>query len=157
MTIPEFTALIAAPSSQTPFTGGDAVARALGGERVSMELRRRRRDGTEFDALATVTPWRVGGQIIGATSTVVDISERKQAERERQQALADMQEAQRLAKIGSWSWNPATDLVTWSAQAYELFGHDPQSGPLVGEAFLDRVHPRRPPARRRTIRAGDRR
>lgn len=35
-----------------------------------------------------------------------------QALRERERALA---EAQRLAGLGSWEWDPATDTVTWSA------------------------------------------
>jgi len=42
--------------------------------------------------------------------------------RERERALA---EAQRLAGLGSWEWDPATDTVTWSEGLYRLAERDP--------------------------------
>ncbi len=119
-----------------------AVERALRGERVSqLEVRRRHKDGTEFDALITLTPWRVGEQVIGATTTATDISQRKRAERERERALAELQQAQRVAKLGSWTWVPGSGEASWSAQMYEIFGRDPAYGPVTGEALLMYVHP----------------
>ena len=41
--------------------------------------------------------------------------------RERERALA---EAQRLAGLGSWEWDPATDTVTWSEGLYRLAERD---------------------------------
>lgn len=41
--------------------------------------------------------------------------------RERERALA---EAQRLAGLGSWEWEPATDTVTWSDGLYRLAERD---------------------------------
>jgi PAS domain S-box-containing protein len=118
-----------------------AVDRALAGERVShLEVRRRRRGGTEFDALLTITPWRLGEQVVGATTTAVDISTRKRAERERERALADLEDAQRIARVGSWSWDPKAERVTWSEQLYAIFGRDPAGGPpSIGE-FLAYAH-----------------
>ena len=46
---------------------------------------------------------------------------------ERERALA---EAQRLAGLGSWEWEPATDTVTWSEGLYRLAERDP-SAPAV--------------------------
>jgi PAS domain S-box-containing protein len=37
----------------------------------------------------------------------------------------DMQEAQRLAHIGSWHWDIQTGIVTWSKELYNINGHDP--------------------------------
>ena len=46
--------------------------------------------------------------------------------RERTAALADanihMQEAQRLANLGSWSWDVASNRVTWSEQLFDIYG-----------------------------------
>jgi signal transduction histidine kinase len=50
--------------------------------------------------------------------------------RERERALA---EAQRLAGLGSWEWDPATDTVTWSDGLYRLAERDP-SLPAVSYA-----------------------
>ncbi len=37
-------------------------------------------------------------------------------------AIENMNEAQRLGQIGSWSWNVQEDAVEWSDQTYALFG-----------------------------------
>ena len=70
-----------------------------------------------------------------------DVTERKVVEeesREREQLLA---EAQRLARVGSWTWNPATNRVTWSDQLFRMNGYDPQSFEPDFGAFLRTVHP----------------
>jgi len=54
--------------------------------------------------------------------------------RERERALA---EAQRLAGLGSWEWDPATDTVTWSEELYRLAERDP-SGPAA--SYADHPH-----------------
>lgn len=37
----------------------------------------------------------------------------------------ELSEAQRLAELGTWQWNPKTDAVTWSDPLCVLFGLDP--------------------------------
>jgi PAS domain S-box-containing protein len=36
-------------------------------------------------------------------------------------------EAQRVAQLGSWQWEPKTDTVTWSEELYRIAGRDPHS------------------------------
>jgi PAS domain S-box-containing protein len=135
-------ATLVSESTQGIAESQNAVQRALGGERVlNLESRRRHKNGTEFHALITVTPWRVDGRIVGATTTATDISEQKAAEREREQALAELEEAQRLARLGSWTWDSNANSATWSAHTYELFERDPAAGPAVGDLLLLYVHP----------------
>ena len=55
----------------------------------------------------------------------VDITDRKNAEDAARQKEMEFIEAQRLAELGSWKWNPATDTVTWSEELYRLAGRDP--------------------------------
>jgi PAS domain S-box-containing protein len=79
----------------------------------------------------------------GIMCIVRDITERKRAEAElrrlnetleqrvteRTAALeqrgAELREAQRVAHLGSWTWNLETGDVTWSDQIYQVFGWDP--------------------------------
>ena len=55
----------------------------------------------------------------------VDITDRKQAEQAVRQSEAELREAQRLANVGSWRWDPRTDTVTWSEELYRIAGLDP--------------------------------
>jgi PAS domain S-box-containing protein len=52
--------------------------------------------------------------------------------------LAD---AQQLARIGSWEWDLASNVVTWSDELFRIYGYEPQSVDVSYEAFLGRVHP----------------
>jgi diguanylate cyclase (GGDEF)-like protein/PAS domain S-box-containing protein len=88
------------------------------------------------------------GEVIAFGAFGLDITERKQAERARERAHAELQvalgaleEAQRIARIGSWTWDPTTKAVTWSAEMYRLFGRDPELGPTAGEGFAAYIHP----------------
>ena len=55
----------------------------------------------------------------------VDVTERRQAEESLRSKEIELTEAQRLAGIGSWQWDPASDSVVWSEQLYRLAGRDP--------------------------------
>jgi PAS domain S-box-containing protein len=43
---------------------------------------------------------------------------------------AQLAEAQRLAKVGSWQWDPNTDTAIWSEQLYRIAGRDPHLSAL---------------------------
>jgi diguanylate cyclase (GGDEF)-like protein/PAS domain S-box-containing protein len=62
-----------------------------------------------------------------------------------QQVLAGqrraLDDAQRFARVGSWSWNTEVDEAVWTAEMYRLFGRDPELGPATGDAFFARIHP----------------
>jgi PAS domain S-box-containing protein len=55
----------------------------------------------------------------------VDITERKAAEESLRRKEIELKEAQRLAGVGSWQWDPETDTVVWSEELYRLAGRDP--------------------------------
>src|SRR4051794_9818072 len=58
---------------------------------------------------------------------------------ERQRQVLD--EAQRIARVGSWTWDTATDQATWTAEMYTIFDRDPARGPAAGEELFAHVHP----------------
>jgi diguanylate cyclase (GGDEF)-like protein/PAS domain S-box-containing protein len=72
---------------------------------------------------------------------IQDISERKRHELALGEERLALDEAQRIAKIGSWSWDTRSDDVTWSTQLYRLFGRDPGDGPAVAGDLRRNVHP----------------
>jgi PAS domain S-box-containing protein len=49
--------------------------------------------------------------------------------------------AQQITHIGSWEWDVASNVVTWSDELYRIYGYDPQSFEVKLERFLERVHP----------------
>lgn len=64
------------------------------------------------------------GKKIGLLAVVRDITQRKQAEEKLRQTEALLQEAQRIAKIGSWSWDLTTDETWWSKEFYRFTNRD---------------------------------
>jgi PAS domain S-box-containing protein len=56
-----------------------------------------------------------------------DVSMRKRVERELQRSEANLAEAQRLSRTGSWTWNVATGECFWSLEHFRIFGLDPDS------------------------------
>ena len=66
-----------------------------------------------------------GGEPERMLGMTVDITERKNAEEALVRKEVELKEAQRLAGVGSWQWDPATDMVVWSDELYRIAGRDP--------------------------------
>lgn len=62
---------------------------------------------------------------------------RQRAEERLLQREAQLAEAQRIAGLGSWTWDPTTDCVAWSRELYRIYGLDPDDD-------IDRDGRRRP-------------
>jgi PAS domain S-box-containing protein len=54
---------------------------------------------------------------------------------------ANLAEAQRVGRMGSWEWDIATDGVQWSDETYRIFGWDPAGRAPPFEACRQAVHP----------------
>lgn len=97
-----------------------------------VQYRLRRFDGEYRWVLDKAAPlFDANGVFEGYIGTCVDVTEFRRAEADREATLQrkerDLQEAQRLAGVGSWQWNQATDVVVWSEELYRIAGRDPQS------------------------------
>ena len=57
-----------------------------------------------------------------------------------QQRVA-LDDAQRLARVGSWSWDTAADRATWTTEMYTIFDRDPARGPATSEELFAHIHP----------------
>jgi len=57
------------------------------------------------------------------------VAERKQAEESLRESKKRLKEAQRLARIGDWEYDVASEKITWSDQTYKLYERDQVLGP----------------------------
>jgi PAS domain S-box-containing protein len=77
----------------------------------------------------------------GVVALFRDISEAKGAEAALREREAQLQEAQRIAHVGSWRWDVGADVVTWSDELYRIFGMTPDGGQVTYERYVARLHP----------------
>jgi PAS domain S-box-containing protein len=113
------------------------------------ELVALRADGTTFDVqvMASIVPGD-DDQSLGMMASFVDITARKRAERalaEHAQALQEserrLKAAQRLGRMGDWSYDVASGQITWSEMTYALYERDPALGPPAFEEGVALYHP----------------
>lgn len=100
------------------------LARLRAGERIEhYETIRVRKDGALIDISLTVSPIRgPHGQIVGASKIARDVTEQRQARQALDEASARLKLALDSARLGDWSWDASTDMVTMSETAANLFG-----------------------------------
>ena len=106
------------------------------------------------------------GKLIGSILVAHDITDIKEAEAKLKEAYDNLEnlvkertaqleqtymslkeserglaEAQRMAHLGNWKWNIATDEKYWSDEVYRIFGLNPQEFKITYDTFLSYVHP----------------
>lgn len=81
-----------------------------------------------------VSEYDSNGKAIRFTGTHLDITISKEIE-------AQLEEAQRVAKIGSWSFDVKTKKITWSKQMFIIFNENIEAGAPSLEAHLATIHP----------------
>ncbi|HJV23183.1 MAG TPA: PAS domain S-box protein [Holophagaceae bacterium] len=96
-----------------------------------------RKDGTRFCAEISARKLEDGRYL----SICRDVTERRNAEARIRQAAQDLDEAQALGGLGSWTLDLATREVRWSSTMYRLLGRDPELGPLSPEEGIPLLDP----------------
>ena len=74
---------------------------------------------------------------------MTDISPQKESEAKLQQSEAFLEEAQRIAQIGNWSFDLNTKKITWSDELFRMFGRDPNDPEPDYDDYLNEYSPRR--------------
>jgi PAS domain S-box-containing protein len=72
--------------------------------------------------------------------TLLDITERKEAEKAVRKSQESLAEAQRIAHLGSWNWNVPTNITVVSDEYYRIFGLA-RGTEVTYESFLNCAHP----------------
>lgn len=97
-----------------------------GGRTFELEHRVRRRDGVYRILQARGVPVRdEAGTIVEWAGMHADVTELRNLESKLEQRERELREAQRIAQLGSWSWEVETDTVSWSDVVYQIFELDP--------------------------------
>ena len=120
------------------------LQRLLAGAIPSYQMEKRyiRKDKSTVWILLTVALVRdEDGQPLYFISQVQDISGRKADEAERARLFERMTLATRAAQIGIWEREFASDMMTWDAQVFRLFGLPQTSQPIRFATFRNAVHP----------------
>jgi PAS domain S-box-containing protein len=76
---------------------------------------------------------------IGAVAT--DITDRRLTEQALREQRALLAEAQKIAGVGSWEWDPESGRLLWSDELYRIHGVSRESFQPSFESYLERVHP----------------
>lgn len=79
--------------------------------------------------------------LLGFWSTYRDVSDRKLSLIALEKTTRSLLEAQQIAKIGNWEWDPIEDKVTWSDELYQIFNISPSEIELSYRSYIDLLHP----------------
>jgi PAS domain S-box-containing protein len=123
--------------------GGDpaileAHAAALEGREVKLE---RRFSGRQYQlSIGPLAGER--GRPVGSVGAAFDISQQRAIEERLVKSEQRLEEAQRLAHVGSFEWDVRSKVLTWSNELQRIYGLEP--GQFEGQfgAFLARLDPR---------------
>ena len=81
------------------------------------------------------------GEPVCLRGTALDVTDQRRNETELQAHRRALEEAQRLARLGSWHYDLIEGSSLWSPETFELFGVDPAGGPMPIGQWQERVHP----------------
>ncbi len=81
------------------------------------------------------------GNKIGHLTVVTDITQKRKNERILQKQRMMLNQAEKLAKLGSWQWNKITDELTWSDELYRIYNKDKNNFIPTFEEYQNLVHP----------------
>ncbi|HEU4507176.1 MAG TPA: PAS domain S-box protein, partial [Pyrinomonadaceae bacterium] len=103
------------------------LARLRAGDRIEhYETVRVRKDGRRINISLTVSPIRgPEGKIVGASKIARDITEQRQSSHALEEASERLKLALVAARLGDWSWDAKTDMVSMSETAAQIFGISP--------------------------------
>jgi PAS domain S-box-containing protein len=120
----------------------EKIRDTLSGERwESVEIPILRRDGNVRIALwnsANINDNK--GELLATIAQGQDITERKRAEEALRGSEANLARAQRIARLGNWTWNVKCDRVEGSAEFFRMFGFANRQH-ITYDEFIATLHP----------------
>jgi diguanylate cyclase (GGDEF)-like protein/PAS domain S-box-containing protein len=127
---------------QQPEEAQRVMAQLTAEGRWQGELTARRNDGSTMAVqLAAHLVTGKSGAPICMMASFLDVSELKEAVRVLLKSREQLNQAQRLAKMGSWSLDLHNNKLEWSDEIFHLFELDQNRFDASYETFLEAIHP----------------
>jgi PAS domain S-box-containing protein len=98
-------------------------------------------DGERVHMVVKFPVFDAAGAVCGIGGVATDITERKRFEQALLEQRTLLAEAQKLAGLGSWEWEPGNGRMSWSEELYRIYGLDAAAVQPSFETFLERLHP----------------
>lgn len=88
-------------------------------------------------------PLRLQAEKLGAVNLSLqqEMAERTRAEEELRRSEAQLAAAQKIARMGSWGWDTASDTIVWSEENYRIHGVDRAKVAIGYQTALQLIHP----------------
>lgn len=104
------------------------------------DLRVRHKTGAWRD-LEVVATNHLHDPVVGAAVVNYrDVTERRRADEQLRRTTEFLRHAQAFARVGSWEWDIAADVITWSEETYRIFGLSPAEGPISLARYVALIH-----------------
>lgn len=108
----------------------------------SIEKRMFHKDGrTRWITLSVSPLWAPGAEPDYHLAVMQDITARREAEQALKLERNRLEEAERIAQLGTWEFYPALGRRWWSRQMFAFFQLDPEKGAPDHAIYLSCVHP----------------
>ena len=111
------------------------------GEAVQFEEHSRDGGVERFTLVSKFPVFDDDGKVSGVGVVAGDITDRRLTEQALREQRALLAEAQKVAGLGWWEWDPDSGRLLWSDELYRIHGLSPESFEPSFEAYLERVHP----------------
>src|SRR5688572_19192750 len=95
------------------------------GDPVDFEERVRDGGGERFAMVSKFPVLDAGGVVTGVGMVATDITDRRLTEQALREQRVLLAEAQRVAGLGCWEWDPLSGRVTWSDELHRIYGVSP--------------------------------
>lgn len=99
------------------------------------------KSGAHIPVLLSVTSLHTDGLLIGYVGIARDITAEKEIQKQFIHSKQLLNEAQNLAKVGSWSLDLTCNHLEWSDEIYRIFEINPTKFNPSYEGFLNAIHP----------------
>jgi PAS domain S-box-containing protein len=107
----------------------------------NFEFKAKRKDGSAiWVSNSTRAYFDSDGRVIRYEGIVLDITERKQAEKKLQKSEILHNEAQSVAQIGHWELDSPSGKPLWSEEVFHIFGLDPKKSEPSFSAHVNIIH-----------------
>lgn len=100
----------------------------------------RRKDGARVHLEVWSVPIMKEGRIVALQGALRDVTEQETTSEKLRALKRDLEDAERIAGLHAWSWEVASNRMTWSRGIYEITGL-PEDVVITEETLLATVHP----------------